>query len=399
MTRTATAALLAGLSWAGLAQAQPGDAMQQRSRHELDFAVDLHRRLDAGNTCFSPTSISQALGMLYAGARGQTAAELARVLRFEDGVHGALGRLRQALASRGHGAKAKDGQPFQLHVVNALWGQDGMSLLPDYTALLTRDYDGGLRQLDFAADHEAARGAINGWVAEHTADMIPELLKQGVITPDTRLVLTNAVYFNAAWAEQFEERATQPQPFRLASGERVTVPTMHQTAGFPTASGAGWRLVELPYDGRELAMVVIVPDDLAAFEADLDGAKLAGVLGAQRSWQRLALAIPSWTFRTELDLREQLEALGVKQAFTREADFSGITGGKDLFVSAVIHEAIVDVDEQGTEAAAATAVVMAPTGMPAPPTPFEVDRPFLFLVQDKATGAVVFLGRVADPRG
>jgi serpin B len=378
-----------------------GDAaLQAFSARNLAFAADLYRTLtaDADNVCVSPTSIAQALGMLYGGARGQTAAELARALRFDDGIHAELNALGQALSGRGRGARAKDGQPFRLRVVNQTWGQRGFPLQPAYLDLLAAHYGSGLRELDFKADHEAGRATINGWVAEQTEDKIPELLTEGLITPATRLVLTNAVYFNAAWADQFEPRATRPGDFRLLSGETVQVPLMRQTETLPTARGEGWRVVELPYDGRELSMVVIVPDDMAAFEAELSGQRLEAVLSVQRSYKRLSLSFPGFEFRTSIDLKEKLEALGVRQAFTRDADFSGMTGGKDLFVSAVVHQTFVDVDEEGTEAAAATAVVMAPTGMPEPPTAFDVDRPFLFLVQDAATGAVVFLGRVADPR-
>jgi serpin B len=239
---------------------------------------------------------------------------------------------------------------------------------------------------------------INDWVAEQTEDRIEDLIPPGVLGAATRLVLTNAIYFNAAWAQPFEASATQDEAFHLLDGGQVTVPMMHQTESFGYLAGDGYQAVELPYEGHELSMVILLPDEggFEAFEAGLDAAQVEAIL-QETSDRQVALALPRFEFEAQFSLADTLGAMGMPDAFSDQANFSGMTGTRDLFISAVIHKAFVAVDEEGTEAAAATAVVMVEGAMPAEPLEVRVDRPFLFLIRDIQTGTVLFLGRVMDP--
>ena len=244
---------------------------------------------------------------------------------------------------------------------------------------------------------EGARLDVNAWVSERTEGRIPELLPPGVVDELTRLVLVNAIYLKAAWLAPFDEKATAPGAFKRLDGSTIDVPTMHDTLGLRYAEGDGWQAVELPYVGRQLAMLVVVPDDLASFEAGLDGAALDTIVGALED-ERVALSLPRFGIESKLTLKDVLSAMGMPLAFDpTAADFSGITSVDDLYISAVIHQANIDVDEEGTEAAAATAVVVSTTSLPPPPIPMNVDRPFLFALRDLETGAILFLGRVVEP--
>jgi serpin B len=365
------------------------------------FALELYQALreQEGNLFYSPYSISMALAMTYAGARTGTEAQMAEVLHFslpQAQLHPAFNALDLTLAERGEGAGGRGG--FQLNVANALWGQAGYPFLPEFLDLLGRNYGAGLRLLDFAADAEAARLTINDWVAEQTEDRIQDLIPPGVLGAATRLVLTNAIYFNAAWAQPFEASATQDEAFHLLDGGQVTVPMMHQTESFGYLAGDGYQAVELPYEGHELSMVILLPDEggFEAFEAGLDAAQVEAIL-QETSDRQVALALPRFEFEAQFSLADTLGAMGMPDAFSDQANFSGMTGTRDLFISAVIHKAFVAVDEEGTEAAAATAVVMVEGAMPAEPLEVRVDRPFLFLIRDIQTGTVLFLGRVMDP--
>ena len=368
------------------------------------FALELYRHLaeaEDGNLFLSPHSISVALAMAYAGARGSTEAEMARALHFtlpQEELHAAVNRLDIELSERGEGTQGADGEGFRLNVVNALWGQQDHAFEEAYLDALARHYGAGLRLVDFIADAEAARQAINGWVSEQTEERITDLIPEGVLGELTRLVLTNAIYFNAAWAEPFEEGFTRDGDFTLLDGSTVTVPLMHQEGGFNTAQGAGYEALELPYDGHELSMVILMPDagTFDTFEQALDQAQLAAILESL-SFERIRLAMPRFEFRSKFGLTEALSALGMPQAFTEAADFSGIDGTQELLISDVIHEAFVAVDEEGTEAAAATAVVIGITSAPVDPREVRIDRPFLFLIRDIETGAVLFIGRTLNP--
>jgi serpin B len=381
------------------------EAMSELVAGNSAFALDLYSRLveDQGdqNLFYSPYSISLALAMTYAGARGETEAQMADALHYtlpQAELHPAFNALDQTLESRGEGAEGKDDEGFRLNIANAIWGQEGYSFLDAFLDTLAENYGAGLRVLDFAAAPEKARVRINDWVSERTEGKIEELIPEGMIGPMTRLVLTNAIYFNAAWAEPFDEENTQDGPFHLLDGGEVTVPLMRQTASFGYAAGDGYQAVELPYDGRELSMVILLPEEgaFASFEGALDAERLAGIV-EDLGREQVALTMPRFEFRSGFSVNDALQALGMTDAFSGAADFSGMTGSPDLFISSVIHKAFVSVDEEGTEAAAATAVVMVESAMPGEPVEVTVDRPFIFTIRDIETGAVLFVGRVVDP--
>jgi serpin B len=367
------------------------------------FALDLYQILRGqdGNLFYSPYSISLALAMTYAGARGETEAQMAEALHYtlpQGQLHPAFAALAEALAARGQEAEGRDGEGFRLNVANALWGQQDYDFLSGFLDLVDRYYGAGLRRVDFVGAPEEARQTINGWVADETEGRITDLIPQGIIDTMTRLVLTNAIYFNAAWAEPFEESMTGDGPFYLLDGSQVLVPMMHQSSTFGYTEGDHYRAVELPYAGNELSMVILLPDadEFEAFEAALDAATLETILGGL-GYQPLSLTMPRFEFSAQFSLKDALKDLGMVDAFTSAADFSGMTGNRDLFIDAVLHKAFVSVDEAGTEAAAATAVVAKLTAAPADPLEVTVDRPFLFLIRDLETGALLFLGRVVDP--
>lgn len=370
------------------------------------FAFDLYRALRAqdGNLFYSPYSISLALAMAYGGARGQTEAQMAKALRYilpQDRLHPVFNALDQALASRGKGAQGQDDKGFRLKVANSVWGQRDYRFQPAYLELLARNYGAGLRLTDFKGAPEPSRAAINEWVKERTEGKIKDLLPQGTITPLTRLALVNAVYFNAAWQQPFDSNATKPGSFKMVDGREISVPMMTRGMALPYFKGQGFQAVEIPYDGGEVSMVVLLPDagGFAAFESGLSGEQVAAALkGLQR--KQVNLTLPKFTYESQFSLGDTLKALGMVDAFTPGvADFSGMDGSRELFVSSVIHKAIVAVNEKGTEAAAATAVLVGVTSAPVEVINFTVDRPFVFLIRDVKTGAILFVGRVLNPAG
>jgi serpin B len=367
------------------------------------FAFDLYQFLKEGkdNLFYSPHSISLALAMTYAGARGETERQMADTLRFtlpQDRLHPAFNGLDLELAQRGEGAEGRDGEGFRLHIVNAIWGQEGHDFLSEFLDVLAENYGAGLRLVDFVNAPEESRVIINEWVSEQTEERIEDLIPPGVIDPATVLVLTNAIYFNAAWAEPFDVALTDDSAFHLLDGGEVTVPMMRQTASFGYAQGEGVQAVELPYDGRELSMVILLPDagEFDVFESTLDAGRVDEML-ENLARRQVALTMPKFEFESGFSLADSLAAMGMPDAFSGAADFSGMTGTRDLFIGGVIHKAFVSVDEAGTEAAAATAVVMEKLAMPEEPVEVTVDRPFIFVIRDIETNAILFVGRVVDP--
>lgn len=372
------------------------------------FAADLYALLARGdgNVVFSPTSIRLALAMAYAGAHGDTAAEMASVLYFDElppeRLHAAMNVLDAALESRNREEEpGPDGEERKVFVeiANSLWGQQGLVFEAAFLETLAAEYGAAMNLVDFTTAAEDARIRINAWVAERTNDRIPELIPPGVITVLTRLVLVNAVYLDATWRVPFDPGETFEASFTLPGGGTVDVDMMHATLPLPYSRGEGWQAVELPYVGDELAMLLVVPD-AGRFE-EVEAALGAGLLDDARGGlvnAEVALGLPKFEFRTQAMLSTLLRELGMVAAFDGSAaDFSGMTLQERLVIDEVIHEAFIAVDERGTEAAAATAVVMRATSAPASPIPLEIDRPFLFALQDRATGAVLFLGRVVDP--
>jgi len=368
-----------------------------------EFAFDLYQTLKEadGNLFYSPYSISQALAMTYAGARGETERQMSDALHFalsQNHLHPTFNGLDIELGKRGEGAQGKDEEGFRLNIVNAIWGQEDYKFLAEFLDVLAENYGAGLRVLDFINAPEESRITINDWVSEQTEGRIKDLIPEGAIDALTRLVLTNAIYFNAAWKFPFNEDATADAPFYLLDGGEVIAPMMTQTESLGYAEGDGYQAVELLYDGSELSMVIILPGDgqFETFESSLDYEMVEDIISDLGN-QQVNLTMPKFEFESEFSLKKALTAMGMPVAFSTDADFSGMTGNRDLFIDAVLHKAFVSVDEAGTEAAAATAVIMTLTAVPAPPVEVTVDRPFIFLLRDIETGTILFVGRVVNP--
>jgi serpin B len=393
------ALLLAALApaWAAEpAAAGPQPAADANNR----FGLDLYARLrdQPGNVFFSPYSIETALAMTSAGARGATEEQMARVLHLPADArarHDAFADLiKRTLADAGPGRPT-------LRVANRLFGAPGYAWRPEFLELTAARYAAGLETVDFPGNTAAARTTINSWVAGQTEQKIPNLLGPTDINAATRMVLVNAIYFHGDWLHGFKKESTNPAgQFHVAAGQDVKVPMMHQMAGFRYGESADWQALEMPYKGGDLAMVVLLPrkaDGLAEVEKQLTPEQLATVLGGLKQ-ESVMVNLPRFRIESRFDLGGTLQQMGMTDAFTAQADFSGMSETK-LVISKVIHQAYVDVDEKGTEAAAATAVV-AKTPGPVGPQPklFQADHPFLALIRDNRTGAVLFLGRVANPK-
>jgi len=367
------------------------------------FTLDLYQELKdkEGNIFYSPHSLSVALAMTYAGARGETEQQMAKALSFflsQDRLHPAFNYLDQLLAGRGEGAQGKDDEGFRLNIVNDIWGQKDFTFLAGFLDTLAENYGAGLRILDFINAPEESRVAINDYISEQTEEKIKDLIPEGVIDPMTRLVLTNAIYFNAAWLYPFSEDMTSDGIFHLLDGGTVTVPMMHQGESHGYAEGNGYQAVDLKYDGEELSMIILLPDlgQFESFETALDAGLLTDIINSLES-KHVELTLPKWEYESSFMLKEVLKAMGMPIAFSDGADFSGMTGRRDLYIDEVIHKAFVSVDEAGTEAAAASAVIMKLTAMPTDTAVVTVDRPFIYLIRDIETGAILFFGRVVNP--
>ncbi len=388
---------------------KPGDPLQTRQlpvEYQAEasevvagntaFALDLYRELgdEEGNLFFSPFSISTAFAMLHAGARTQTEAEIAQVFHFplaQDRLHPLY---RELLASIDRGI-AFEG--YRLNVANRLWGQEGFPFLSDYLAVTRDMYGAELQPMDFAGAPEACRGTINDWVAQKTEDRIQNLMTPGSINGMTRLVLTNAIYFKGTWLTQFDEKKTSKVPFHVTPTSTVTVDMMTVEAEFLSGQAEGVSILELPYKGKDLSMIVLLPettDGLKALEDRLTvenlNTWLAGLVEREQS-----IYFPRFETTKFFSLNGMLADMGMPSVFDPvAADLSGIDGARDLFVQTAVHKAFVKVNEEGTEAAAATGISVGETSMP---MPFTADHPFLFLIRDNVTGSILFLGRVTDP--
>jgi serpin B len=365
------------------------------------FTFDLYQRLSEeqdGNLFYSPYSISLALAMTYAGARGETEQQMAATMHYtlpQERLHPTFNALDTTLTSYGDD---EDEDAFQLNVANAIWGQEGYEFLPTFLDTLAENYGAGLRTVDFVSETEAARQAINDWVSDQTAEKIQDLIPKGMLNSMARLVLTNAIYFNGKWVSPFEKSNTHDEPFTLLDGSTVSVPMMSQVESFKYAEGNGYQAVELPYRDSNVSMLFILPE-AGRFE-EMEGAFSAEFVTAiteSLTSQQVRLFAPKFTFESEFKLAETLIQMGMPAAFGN-ADFSGMTGNRDLFISDVLHKAFVAVDEEGTEAAAATAVTMMETArMIEDAILMKLDRPFLFLIRDNDTGTILFIGRVLNP--
>jgi serpin B len=415
LTPLASLALLTAAN----AMADPDIAAQATNA----LGLDLYRQVapDTGNSVLSPYSIQSALAMTYAGARGGTREEMRRVLHYpadDEALHRGFEDLRRRLADiaersqrRAQGIREHGGEAdaIALHVANRLFGQKGYPFRDTFLALTGRHYGADLLPLDFEHDPDGARATINGWVEEQTRERIRDLLPPDAIDNSTGLVLVNALYLKAPWAEPFQERNTEDLPFRVEGGEAVPVPTMRRTDDMGYLKGEGFTAVSLPYEGRGLQFVVLLPDapgGVADLVARVDTNLLAQL--ARLPSRKVRLFLPRVKVEgSTIALADALMALGMRQAFDHpqgSADFDGIAARQPddyLRIDEVYHKTFLDLDEKGTEAAAATAVaMMRATAIERPEEPVEVrvDHPFLFAIQERETGACLFYGRIGDPR-
>jgi serpin B len=374
------------------------------------FAFDLYSRLAkdqeyAGNNLFfSPFSISSALAITYEGAKGKTADEIRSVFYFPANDTTRRGGFL------GLNAGINSGDPsYSLRTANALWAEKSYPFLTEYVSTAEHDYGAKTTNLDFVSHPDESRVTINTWVEDKTEDKIKDLIPAGVIDPTTRLVITNAIYFKGDWVKQFDKTKTTDTEFRTAPGKTVTVPMMQRTdedAVYLYAENGNLQMLSMPYEhttGKKLSMVVLLPreDNLTTTEALLNADTLSALQQSAES-RRVKVYFPKYTLKTKYSLPRTLGAMGMPTAFTGNADFSGMDGTTNLLISDVIHQAFVDVNEEGTEAAAATAVVMKLAAAPANPDPipvFRADHPFIFLIQDDETGSILFMGRVINPVG
>jgi len=363
------------------------------------FAIDLYRNLNAhetGKNIFvSPYSISTALAMTYEGSRNNTQKQMAAVLHLN---------LSDAERQAGYSAlltqtKAAPGKHYKLEIANALWGQKGYHLEPAFLKTTSKFYGGSLYPVDFAHNTEGARVEINTWVEDHTAKKIRDLIPQGAIDAQTPLVLTNAIYFKGDWAFQFKAAATKDAPFNVSTAIKVQVPMMRQIEHFRFVREDGLTAIELPYAGNDLSMIAILPNgDVEKLGESLSLDQIQKMRGDMRS-QVVDVSLPRFKLENSYGLASTLTQMGMPDAFSeKDADFSGMTGHPDLYISHVIHKAMVDVNEEGSEAAAATAVIMAPKSVRLEmPETFRADRPFIFMIIHNPTGSILFMGRVSNP--
>ncbi len=364
------------------------------------FACGLYQQVKAkdGNLFLSPHSISTALAMTWGGARGDTEKEMAAVLGFgalgQAEVHPAFARLQADL-----NAVQKKGD-VKLAIANSIWPSKDYPFVPAYMDLLKQQYGVSVTPQDYAGATEAARAAINGWVEERTQKKITELVPQGILDPLTRLVLVNAIYFKGDWAAKFNKDNTSDQPFHVEKGAPVQAPLMYQHGRFRYGAPEGLQVLELPYAGNALSMVVLLPakgKPLAQVEAALNAGNLKLWTGRLRPVE-MDVHLPRFKTTCFLELNQPLQAMGMRKPFGDDSDLTGMGGRRgDLYIKAVLHKAFVEVNEEGTEAAAATAVVVNERSMPMAPPVFRADRPFLFLIRDNASGSILFLGRITDP--
>lgn len=373
------------------------------------FAFELYARYKSkgGNIFYSPYSISSALAMTYEGARGKTAEEMQTLLHLPQNASA----RRESFLKIDQEINKKD-KKYQLSIANALWAQKDYKFLNDYFALIEKYYSGKVTNLDFINQTEESRLTINGWVEEKTNNKIKDLIPQGLIGPATRLVLTNAIYFKGFWLKQFDKRDTKEEDFGISPDHKIKVQMMHlpysidDEISFNYLETDNLQILELPYKGNDLSMLILLPKEngLNTLEESLSSEKLSEWKKLMR-YEKVSIYLPRFKFETKYFMADDLKEMGMPSAFTAgidfggQADFSGITGNKDLNIDQVIHQAFVEVNEEGTEAAAATAVVMTLSDMPMPKIPkiFKADHPFIFIIQDRGTGNILFVGRVSDP--
>ncbi len=351
------------------------------------------------NVFFSPFSISTALAMTYAGADKTTAEEIANTFYFgpnEEAFHAEYGEYLKTLLANSAGN-------IELEIANRLWGEENMKFLAAFLDLNERLYNSPLEKLDFVKNHEASRILINEWVALKTKDKIKDLIPQGAVSPETRLILTNAIYFKGDWKNQFDKELTADKTFVLADAKKITIPFMNARGSYNYAETANAKFIRLPYNGDKHSMIIALPNhqtDLSAVEEQMTPNRFADLYNGIKP--EVILSLPKFKMTLPIKLKEQLKAMGMNQAFAAGANFSKISEQDKLFISEVIHKAFIEIDEKGTEAAAATAVIMAVTctsshdDRPLPKV-FNADHPFLIYILDDQSQSILFMGRVMNP--
>ena len=378
----------------GSTQAGIQEVANANNKFAFDFYSEINKN-EESNIFYSPYSISAALAMTYEGAKGETADEMKSVFHFPES-----NILRPNFAAIYNNLNKKD-KGYKLSTGNALWAQQDYQFLPDYLATVEKYYGGKAANLDFVGESEKSRQTINTFIEQQTNDKIKDLIPQGALDDLTRLVLTNAIYFKGTWVKQFDKADTRDQDFTTISGQKVKTPTMRLTgddAEFNYAETDNIQILEMPYDGEDLSMLILLPKEsnLEVVEESLTNEKLSEWKN-MLSEQRVDIFVPKFKFETKYFMVETLSNMGMPTAFTEAADFSGMDGTQRLLIQNVIHQAFVEVNEEGTEAAAATAVIVGLESV-GPRIPiFRADHPFIFIIQEKDTGNILFLGRVVDP--
>ncbi|MDP2941585.1 MAG: serpin family protein [Candidatus Omnitrophota bacterium] len=394
--------LVGSMSLSSIAFAQDNNSVVNVNNQ---FAFDLYSKYKSkdGNIFYSPYSISSALAMTYEGARGKTGEEMQAVFLFPQDAS-----MRRDSFLKIYQQINKKDKKYKLSMANALWAQRDYKFLEDYFSLVEKYYGGKTTNLDFVKETEKSRLTINSWVEEQTNYKIKDLIPPGILNSLTRLVLTNAIYFKGFWLKQFDKKDTKEEDFSITPANKIKAKMMYlsdKEASFNYAETDKLQIVELPYEGNDLSMLILLPkeDDLKAIEESLNFKKLSEWKSLLQS-EVVNISLPKFKFETKYFMAQDLQDMGMPTAFTQgidfggKADFSGMTGNKDLHIDQVIHQAFVEVNEEGTEAAAATAVVME-TGFvsPNPIKIFKADHPFIFIIQDRETGNILFIGRVSDP--
>lgn len=365
-----------------------------------DFAFKMyHEQGGTGNLIFSPYSISLAFSLAYAGARGETEAQMAETLNFlpQETQHPAFNAIEGRMSGLGEKGGGGPSPPFRLNVANSAWGQEGFRFEQAYLETLAAHYGAGLRPLDFGQPDDASE-EINTWIEAETENRIKDLVSPKVISPSTRLMLVNAVYFKASWRSSFVESRTKDGPFTLLDDSEVTASLMRQSSYLPYSEGDGYEAVRLPYKGDAADMLVILPEEgrFEEVEGRLDAGFLDEVDEQIRPDEFVKLTMPRFDFETDLDLPESFDSMGMTAPFGGAADFGRITNEADLSIDDALHRANISVDEKGTEAAAVTLLDMSVSGTPEP-VEMTLNRPFLFVIEERETGSLLFMGRVTDP--
>jgi serpin B len=369
-----------------------------------EFGISLYKSLAKENTnlIFSPYSISVALAMAQAGASNQTLTQMNEVLHFTlpgDSLHQTFNALQIALNSREQNNDNKKEKDFELDIANATWGEKTYTFLPEYLDLLAENYGAGIHLMDFINNTDGSRKEINQWVSDETEQKIKDLLAEGTITPQTRLVLTNAIYFKAEWMNQFKEDRTKPDDFTLLDRSVIQVPMMTQSGNFAYLQENGFQAVSLPYKGDKLSMLILLPDQgfFNQIKNELSADQISSIMNNLQKVE-VDFSMPKFKVESSFGLKDILSEMGMPDVFEPGiADLSGMDGTKDLYISAVEHKAYIDVDENGTEAAAATAIVVGLTSMPVEVNELKINRPFMYFIFDNESGSILFMGQILDP--